>query len=74
MRNYIFTKAEEEQLIKWLEEDLETIATTKTLSRIRNSDRILVHIELMSLALRKLERENRLMGRLKLPSCLALRV
>jgi len=73
MRNYIFTKAEEEQLIKWLEEDLETIATTKTLSRIRNSDRILVHIELLSLALRKLERENRLMGRLKLPSYLALR-
>ena len=74
MLKYIFTKAEEEQLIKWLEEDLETKATTWTLSRVRNSDRLLVHIELLSLALRKLGQEGRLMGRLRLPSGLASRV
>ena len=74
MLKYIFTKAEEEQLIKWLEEDLETKTTTRTLSRIRNSDRLLVHIELLCLNLRKLGQEGRLMGRLRLPSGLASRV
>jgi len=68
MRSYIFTRAEEECLVRWLEEDEETPLTTKTLSRIRNADRLAVHVELMALALRKLEQEGRLMGRMRLPS------
>ena len=73
MRNYIFTRYEEEQLLRWLEEDQEEASTTALLSRIRNADRLLVHVELMSLCLRKLEREGRIAGRMRLPSDLATR-
>ena len=73
MREYIFTKTEEEQLLKWLEEDLETKATTRTLSRIRNSDRLLLHIKILSLTLKKLDRSDRLLGKTRLPFDLATR-
>ncbi len=71
MRNYIFTAEEEEQIIRWLREGKETKTTTRLLSRIRNSDHLLIHIELLALCLRKLETEGRLPRRLRLPSALA---
>jgi len=73
MREYLFTEAEVECLVEWLETGRETSHTTKTLSRIRNAYRLAVHIELMALALRKLEQEGRLIGRMRLPPELASR-
>lgn len=68
MREYIFTKLEEEGLVNWLRDGELTKTTVKTLSRIRRAHRLAVHIELMALALRKMKAEGRLLEHLRLPS------
>ncbi len=68
MRTYIFTEAEVECLVDWLRTGRETKRVSVVLGRIRNAHRIAVHMELMALALRNLEQEGRLMGRMRLPS------
>ena len=68
MRTYIFTEAEVECLVDWLRTGRETKRVSVVLSRIRNAHRLAVHVELMALALRNLEQEGRLMGRMRLPS------
>lgn len=66
MRSYIFTRAEEECLVEWLGGGEEMPLVTVTLSRIRNAERLLVHVELMALALRRMQMEGRLLGVLRL--------
>jgi hypothetical protein len=66
VRSYIFTRAEEECLVGWLEGGEESPLVRVTLSRIRNAERLLAHVELMALALRRLGAEGRLLGVLRL--------
>jgi len=66
VRSYIFTRAEEECLVGWLEGGEETPLVRVTLSRIRKAERLLVHVELMALALRRMQMEGRLLGALRL--------
>ena len=75
MRSYIFTEEEIKRLINWLEKGEETTKTTVTLSRIRqNADMLSVHLNLMRLCLKKMSQQDRLVGRLKLPSKLKSRI
>ena len=66
LRLYIFTRAEEEALLGWLEGGVETPLVSVTLSRLRGAERLRVHVELMALALRRLAGEGRLVGSLRL--------
>ena len=74
MRTYIFTRAEEEALLSWLEGGEETPLVTMTLSRVRNADRLALHVEIMARALRKLGQSGRLVGRMRLSTGLASRL
>jgi hypothetical protein len=66
VRGYIFTRAEEECLVGWLEGGEETPLVRVTLSRLRRAERLMVHVELMALALRRIQAEGRLLGVLRL--------
>jgi hypothetical protein len=68
MRSYIFTDAEVERLIRWLETGEEDDALRMTFVEIRRSyHRLFVHLEMMFLVIKELRRKNRWRRRLRLP-------